>query len=497
MVKVAIIGKVNSGKSTLFNAMVGSSVSITWKEPGTTRDIVEAIAHSKKTDYVLMDTAGYAPYEGHPLQKIMEEQTEKAINEADILICVFDAKSGFSEIDKKIRDRVIKSGKPYIFVVNKVDSKKEELVVYQDFHILGNDFITVSALHKKNIEKIFEKLDEISEKIEDKEKSSREKEKISNEKERILEDETQILIGKESLSKLELEIEKQREKEIEEISRELIEKGKALVKKERVEKIRISFVGRPNVGKSSLINKILGYPRCIVYDEPGTTRDAVRIPFEYEGKKFILVDTPGIRKKSKIDKEEVEFKSIGRSLTAIFVSDVCILVIDSLEGITHQDRHIASLIERRGRALVVALNKIDIIRELKPAGGIGKIVEALKNSARFIKWAYFIPVSAKTGYGIPSLLEAIYSSYKEWTKALKPSELLKIREKLIQLDFMKNQNPKIFQVGIKPPTFLVYVNEPEYLRKHQIMHIQKIIRQLYGFYGSPIHFRVKRHGERY
>jgi GTP-binding protein len=166
MVKVAIIGKVNSGKSTLFNAMVGSSVSITWKEPGTTRDIVEAIAHSKKMDYVLMDTAGYAPYEGHPLQKIMEEQTEKAINEADILICVFDAKSGFSEIDKKIRDRVIKSGKPYIFVVNKVDSKKEELLVYQDFHILGNDFIAVSALHKKNIEKILEKLDEISEKIE-------------------------------------------------------------------------------------------------------------------------------------------------------------------------------------------------------------------------------------------------------------------------------------------------------------------------------------------
>ena len=503
MIKVAIVGRVNVGKSTLFNSLLGSSVSISWKEPATTRDVVEAIAHSKKRDYLLLDTAGYFP-EKSELQKLMEEQTEKAIEKADIIIAVFDVKSGITEIDMKIRDKVMRSGKPYIFVVNKVDSKHQELEALSEFHKLGDDFIMVSALHKKGIDELFEKLDEIADQIEQEGSVyNHEKEEEFQEEEKF-----QRALASESLRKLEMEEERKREEEIE---RE-VEKIVSGAEKSKTEKsnadgredkegalirIRVSLVGRPNVGKSSLINAILGYPRCIVYDEPGTTRDAVRVPFDFDGMRFIFVDTPGVRRKARIEEGTIEFKSVGRSLTAIFVSDVCVLVVDSLEGITHQDKHIASLVERRGKALVVALNKMDVIRELKPAGGIGKIVQALQASAKFISWAYFIPVSAKTRYGIPNLLRAIDLSWRSWTRKLKPSELLRVRERLLRLDFMKRQNPKIFQVGVKPPTFLVYVNEPENLRKHQIMHIAKIIRGLYGFRGTPIHFRVKRHGERY
>ena len=515
MIKVAIVGRVNVGKSTLFNSLLGSSVSISWKEPATTRDVVEAIAHSKKRDYLLLDTAGYFP-EKSELQKLMEEQTEKAIESADIVIVVFDVKSGITEIDMKIRDKVMRSGKPYIFVVNKVDSKHQEIEALSEFHKLGDDFIMVSALHKKGIDELFEKLDEIADQIESERKKQFEEgkkqfEEIGKEEfdESVKdEEEFQRALASESLRKLEIEEEIRREKEIEREVEKIIsgvekskaEKSKADGSEDKegaLIRIRVSLVGRPNVGKSSLVNAILGYPRCIVYDEPGTTRDAVRVPFDFDGMRFIFVDTPGVRRKARIEEGTIEFKSVGRSLTAIFVSDVCVLVIDSLEGITHQDKHIASLVERRGRALVVALNKMDVIKELKPAGGIGKIVQALQASAKFISWAYFIPVSAKTRYGIPNLLRAIQLSWRSWTRKLKPSELLKVRERLLRLDFMKRQNPKIFQVGVKPPTFLVYVNEPENLRKHQIMHIAKIIRGLYGFRGTPIHFRVKRHGEKY
>ncbi|GBD03164.1 GTPase Der [bacterium HR19] len=501
MIKVAIVGRVNTGKSTLFNDLVGSSVSITWKEPGTTRDVVEAIAHSKKRSYVLMDTAGYT-FEDDPMYEIFKAQSDRAIEESDIVIAVFDVKSGFTDIDDMVRKKVIRSGKPFIFVVNKVDSKNLELLAFSEFSQLGKNFITVSALHKKNIEKIFEELDKIADELE-KEKSEKADYDLEEE---AFDIKMQEILSIQSLKELERKIDEEREKEIQSAfrreilkeSEEVEETYKELYeKKEKREKIRISFVGRPNVGKSSLINAILGYERCVVYHEPGTTRDAIRIPFRFNNTDFILVDTPGLRKKSKIDVEGLEFKSVGRSLTAIFVSDVCVLVIDSAEGVTHQDKAIAGLIERRGRGLVVAFNKIDIIKELKPAGGIGTFVSALKTSLKFIKWAYFIPVSAKTKYGIDGLLSAIKSSYQSWTKKLKPSQLLKIRERLVQLDFMRNQSPKIFQLTVKPPTFLVYVNEPENLRKYQVKHIEKIIRQLYGFYGSPIHFRVKRHGEPY
>lgn len=502
MIRVAIVGRVNTGKSTLFNTLTGSSVSITWKEPGTTRDVVEAIAHSKKRTYVLMDTAGYT-FEDDPMYEIFKAQSDKAIEKADIIIAVFDLKSGFTDLDDMVRKKVIRSGKPFIFVVNKVDSKNLELLAFSEFSLLGKNFITVSALHRKNIEKIFEELDRIADELE-KEKS--EKSDYYSEEENF-DLRMQEILSIQSLKELERKIDEEREKEIQSaFRREILKESEEAEKethkelhekKERSEKIRISFVGRPNVGKSSLVNAILGYERCVVYHEPGTTRDAIRIPFKFNNTNFILVDTPGLRKKSKIDIEGLEFKSVGRALTAIFVSDVCVLVIDSAEGVTHQDKAIAGLIERRGRGLVVAFNKIDIIKELKPAGGVGTFVSALKSSLKFIKWAYFIPVSAKTRYGIDGLLSSIKSSYQSWTKKLKPSELLKIRERLVQLDFMRNQNPKIFQLTVKPPTFLVYVNEPENLRKYQIKHIEKIIRQLYGFYGSPIHFRVKRHGEPY
>ncbi|MCS7214132.1 MAG: ribosome biogenesis GTPase Der [Candidatus Calescibacterium sp.] len=500
MLRVAIVGRVNVGKSTLFNALLGSSVSLVWKEAGTTRDVVEAIAHSKNRDYILMDTAGYV-LEDHPLQKIMEKKSDEAIEKADIIIAVFDAKTGPTKIDWELRDKILKSKKPFIFVVNKVDNRNTEIQVYNLFANFAKDLILVSATTKKGIEQIFSKLDKIAEEI------HKESEFYEDEKLKIAQDELyaeyeklskEISEGK--ISKLEREILEKRKKEIEDELKKQLASGEVPEEiEERKPKgvIRIAFVGRPNVGKSSLINAILGYQRCIVYHEPGTTRDAIRIPFEYKNYKFIIVDTPGVRKRSKIDNESVEFRSVGRSIVAMQVSDVVVLVIDSFEGITHQDKHLASFIERTGSSLVIALNKIDIIKELKPAGGVVKITKALESGFRFIDWAYFVPTSATRRYGIDKLLDAAIKSFQSWSKKLKPSELLKIRDRLVKLDFIKFQDPKIFQVGIQPPTFLIYVNDPKILRRYQVSHVEKIIRSMYDFKGSPIHFRIKKHGEEY
>lgn len=471
MLKVAIVGRVNVGKSTLFNSLVGSAVSLVWKEPGTTRDVVEAIVHSERRDYLVMDTAGYF-LTGHPLQQISEKMSDQAMAVADIIIAVFDAKTGPNKLDWHVRDKVLKSGKPYIFVVNKVDNKLLELSAYDLFSNFLDDFIMTSAVSKKGIDEIFSRLDEIADKIE-----------VSK---AISEDDFYSLPS-EKIG---------REIDFESIQKKIKEKS-GEEQEEKRKFVRISFVGRPNVGKSSLVNAILGYQRCIVYEEPGTTRDAIRIPFYYKDYKFVIVDTPGIRRRSKIDKDSVEYKAVGGSVIAMSVSDVVILVVDSFEGITHQDKHLASFVERSGSALVVALNKIDIIKKMKPAGGIRKFVQALEGTMPFIKWAYFVPTSATEKYGIEELLDSIVKSYLSWSKKLKPSELIKIKNNLERLNFMKFQNPKIFQIGIRPPKFLLWVNDPSGIRKYQVSHVEKILRQTYDFRGTPLHFRIKAHGENF
>ncbi len=470
MIRVAIVGKVNSGKSTLFNALVGSDISITWKEPATTRDTVEAIAHSKNTDYIVSDTAGYYPEGDYPLRKIMEEKTEEAIQKSDIVIVVFDAKSGYTNIDKSLRDRFIKGKKPFIFVVNKVDNEKDRYLVSEEFSKLGAEFITISALHKKGIDKLLEKLDEIANNIKKNKENSNEV--LDRAYDKIKYDKIQKDTKEDIYQDVKVDV-----KNKEELKR----------------RIRVSFIGRPNVGKSSLVNAVLGYPRCIVYEEPGTTRDTIRIPFWFDGNYFILVDTPGIRRKSRIVKMTLEEKSVRRSLSAISASNVCVLVIDATEGITHQDKTIAEIVQNKGYGLVVAINKIDLIKKLNPAGGIKKFISAMKFTAPFLHWCEFIPVSAVERDGIPELLQAVVRAYDSWKKRLKPSQLLKIRQKLMQLDFMIGQNPKIFQVRTCPPTFTINVKNPLILRKNQIMHVGKIIRELYGFEGSPIKFEIKRH----
>lgn len=508
MLKVAIVGRVNVGKSTLFNALVGSSVSVVWKEEGTTRDVVEAVAHSRKRSYVLMDTAGYF-MTGHPLQVISERKSDEAVERADIVIAVFDAKSGPTEIDWEVRDKVLRAKKPHIFVINKADNKRLEVMAYELFSNFASDFIMVSATTKKGLDVLFSKLDEIADDLENERMSeAQDTSKIMggsggefSDKALILED---FSTSSQKLSRI---LSEKRIKEIQDEVRRLTSgthseglTSEVLVSSEKVTRkdvIRLAFVGRPNVGKSSLVNAVLGYPRCIVYHEPGTTRDAVRVPFEYRDYRFVIVDTPGVRRRSRIDEESLEFRSVGRALVAMQVSDVSILVVDSVEGVTHQDKHLMSFIERSGTALVVALNKIDIIRSLGPAGGVRKFVKAVESTLKFINWSYFVPTSATERSGIDELLEAVIRSYIAWSRRLKPSELLRIRNRLVELDFLRFQNPKIFQVGTCPPTFLIYVKDPTVLRRYQVAHVEKVIRSMFDFRGSPIHFRIKRHGEEF
>lgn len=411
--KVAIVGRPNVGKSTLFNAIVGSDVSVEFKEPGTTRDRVEAVVHSK---YTLIDTGGYF-FGDDELERLIAKQTKIAFDEAYVCIVVFDGKQGLHPADMSLISEIIKSGKPSLFVVNKIDSHKDELFAHAEFSHLNLPMHFVSALHRKNLDEL--------------------------------------------------------ERAIEELVEHEHETGT------RAKPIRVAIIGRPNVGKSSLTNVILrqaGLPeRLIVHDKPGTTRDAIRVPFEFEGKYLILVDTPGIRRRSRVDRKGVEIKSVDKAIEAAEVSDVCVLVIDSSENVARQDKRLAGLLLRKGKPTVIAFNKIDLVDSIPKTIELG-----------FISWARFVPTSAVKRTGIKQLLRNVIVAEAESRKKLKPTQLEELA-KTLRLK-LKGQNPKIYQKRVKPPVFELIVNSA---RQGVVNIAEKTIRDNFGFWGTPVKIDMK------
>lgn len=443
---VAIVGRPNVGKSTLFNRIIGKSRAIVKNEPGVTRDLNYADVLEQGRAFTLIDTGGFemAPPcrsfaakagkdEAVILAKV-REQAALAIEEADVIVFLMDGRDGFIPSDRDVADILRKAGKPVIYAVNKVDTSKQEQGL-ADFYSLGMEkLFPVSSELGKGVYELLEKI-------------------IS-----------------------------------------LFPKG--CVPKEEKERIKLAVVGKPNAGKSSLVNKILGYERVLVSSIPGTTRDAVDTPFNYNKKKYLLIDTAGIRKKAKIGRT-VEQYSVMSAIRNIDRCDVALLVIDAMDAMTEQDEKIAGLIYERGKGCIIVVNKWDM--PAKETNTIKEFTERIRWKVKFLRFAPVIFVSAVTGQRIFKIFDIANEVLEQLEKRIPTSQLNKFFEEFNKRNkppIYKNKSVKIYyitQTDIKPPTFVAFVNFPEGVHFSYERFLTNNIRETFGLDKVPVrlYFRKK------
>ncbi len=432
---IAIIGRPNVGKSTLFNRLSQKNKAIVIDEPGATRDrnYADCTWHDKK--YTLIDTGGFEPASTDTILVQMREQTHLAMEEADIIIFLMDGREGLTPSDREITNILRGVKKPVFFVINKIDGPKNENQVY-DFYELGMEKVySISAQHGLGIHE-------------------------------LMDDIALHLVSP---------------------AEEGTGEGK---------RIRIAVIGKPNVGKSSLVNKILGYKRTIVNPTPGTTRDAIDTPFEFNKKKYILVDTAGIRRKSRVS-HTLEKYSIIQALKAIDRCDIALLLIDAEEGMTEQDAKIAGLTLERGIACIIVVNKWDAIK--KDNSTVGNYVKDIKDTLKFMDYAPIIFISALTGQRVSKIFDIIETVLSQYTKRIGTAELNSVvREFLESKPPPRHQNrintfSYMTQVSVAPPTFVFFVRAPEAIHFSYRRFLTNRIREAFGFDQSPIRviFRKK------
>jgi GTP-binding protein len=430
---VAIVGRPNVGKSTLFNALLRQKKAIVEDIPGVTRDMNFGRVQHDERSFLLIDTGGFEPEAKEGIAGLVRRQCELAVKEADLVLFVLDAKEGLNPLDKEIANYLRKTEKRVLYVINKVDGPKERRNV-TEFYELGIERpILVSAIHRRGLDEL---LDEI----------------LKNLPEEAGEPE-----------------------------------------KNTQEVIKVAIVGRPNVGKSSLLNRILGFERVIVDERPGTTRDAIDTPFTFDGKEFLLIDTAGIRRKSRIS-QKLEWYCVWQAIKSIERADVNLLVLDAVEGPTDQDSKIANLIQNRGKGLILVVNKWDLAEgKVK----VKEYEEALRERFHFLDFAPILFVSAKTGYGTEKILNTVQEVYSEWKKRIPTGQLNRWFRKTIlphQLPLWRNKVVKIYyltQTQVAPPTFVLFVNYPEGVRENFQRFLIRKLREAFGFLGSPIRLVVK------
>ena len=431
MKTVALVGRPNVGKSTLFNKLSHSKISIIEDTPGVTRDRIYSIVNYQDYRFNLIDTGGI-DLENGEFNKLIEMQVELAIDEADIIIFVVDSKEAINANDKYLSEKLHKCGKRVIVALNKIDNK-ESLVHKYDYYELGfSEYIEISGEHSSNI---YELLDMI---VKDFPKYE---EEVSN-------------------------------------------------------KIKFSLIGRPNVGKSSLVNAIIGSEKLIVSNIAGTTRDAVDTTFKYNEEEYVIIDTAGIRKRGKIY-ENIEKYSLLRSLKAIERSNVCLLVIDYQDGIKEYDKHIASFALEAGRGIVIVVNKYDSPNENEKK----KFVQLIKSEFKFIPYANIIFVSAKNKKNIHLIMPEVLKAYESCNRRVQTSVLNEVINEAYNLKLppsYKGKRLKIYYVveeSVSPPKFVFYVNSKDLVHFSYYRYLENKIRENIELDGTPIILKFKNRRE--
>lgn len=434
---VAVVGRPNVGKSTLFNALAGERIAIVKDTPGITRDRIYTDVEWLDWSFTLIDTGGIEPDSKDIILSQMREQAEIAVSTADVIIFLVDVKQGLVDADAKVADMLRRSQKPVVLVVNKVDSfAKYEADVYEFYNLGIGDPVPVSSIAKLGIGDM---LDEVT---------------------ALFPDSTE---------------------------------------EEEDERPRIAIVGKPNVGKSSIINKILGENRVIVSDIAGTTRDAVDTSVTWDGKEYVFIDTAGLRRKNKI-KEEIERYSILRTVSAVERADVVVLVIDATEGVTEQDAKIAGIAHDRGRGMVVAVNKWDAVT--KDNNSVKKYTEKIRDILSFMPYAELIFISAQTGQRIPKLFDLLDIVIQNHSLRIATGVLNEILTEAVALQQPpsdKGRRLKIFyitQVSVKPPAFVIFVNDKKLMHFSYTRYIENKIREAFGFTGTPLKFIIREKKEK-
>jgi GTP-binding protein len=435
---VAIVGRPNVGKSTLFNALAGEQLSIVKDYPGITRDRLYADATWLDRSFTIIDTGGIEPDSSDAILKSMREQAEIAIDTADVIVFLVDVRQGLVDADFKVADMLRRSQKPVVLTVNKVDNFKQlEADVYEFYNLGLGDPIAVSSSNKQGFGELLDELVKY----------------FPPEDEQGEED----------------------------------------------ERPRIAVVGKPNVGKSSLINRLLGENRCIVSDVAGTTRDSIDTIVEHEGKEYIFVDTAGLRRKNKI-KEELEKYMIVRTVSAVEKADVVILMIDATEGITEQDAKIVGIAHERGRGIIIAVNKWDAIE--KNDKTMYRFRDKIVQTLSFIPYAEILYISAATGQRVSKLFESIEVVIQNQNLRVKTGVLNEIMAEAVALQQPPTDKGKrlklyyITQVSVKPPTFVIFCNDKELFHFSYQRYIENKIREAFGFSGTSIRILIRERSEK-
>ena len=435
---VAIVGRPNVGKSTLFNALAGEMISIVKDTPGVTRDRIYAEVTWLDRNFTLIDTGGIEPDSKDIILSQMREQAQIAIDTADVIVFMTDVKQGLVDADAKVADMLRRSNKPVVLVVNKVDSFQKYMLDTYEFYNLGiGEPIPISAASMLGLGDMLDKVAEY----------------FPNQD----------------------------------------------VEEEEDDIPKIAVVGKPNVGKSSIINKLQGNNRVIVSNIAGTTRDAIDTPVKYNGKEYVFIDTAGLRRKNKI-KEDLERYSIIRTVTAVERADVVLLVIDATEGVTEQDAKIAGIAHERGKGIIIVVNKWDAIE--KNDRTMKEYEKKVRDVLSYMPYAEMMFVSAETGQRLNRLYDMIDMVIENQTLRIATGVLNEIMMEAVAMQQPPSDKGKrlklyyITQVAVKPPTFVVFVNDKELMHFSYTRYLENKIREAFGFRGTSLKFFIRERKEK-
>lgn len=434
---VAIVGRPNVGKSTLFNALAGENISIVKDTPGITRDRIYAEVSWLDMNFTLIDTGGIEPESKDIILLQMREQAQIAIDTADVIIFLVDVRQGMVDADSKVADMLRRSRKPVILAVNKVDDFKKFMADVYEFYNLGiGEPYPVSSVNKLGFGEL---LDEVTSHF-DEEAAAEEED----------------------------------------------------------DRTKVAIVGKPNVGKSSIVNRLIGENRVIVSDIAGTTRDAIDTEITRNGKEYVFIDTAGLRRKNKI-REELERYMIIRTVAAVERADIVVLVIDATEGVTEQDAKIAGIAHDRGKAVIIAVNKWDAIE--KDNKTVNEFTQRVRQVLSFMAYAEIIFISAVTGQRLGRLFEMIDAVNENHSMRVGTGVLNEIMAEAVALQQPPSDKGKrlrlyyITQVSVKPPTFVIFVNDKELMHFSYTRYLENQIRNTFGFLGTPLKFIIRERKE--